>query len=382
MGFRSGLGTQVKVSIIGCGVVGATIAYRLSQLNRVEVQVYERHRPQQLEATGAALGVLMAAISTRLKGKHLKLRLESLLLYETLIPELEHATGLDIPYNRNGILQLCFEPAALERWQTTQRVRQQQGFTLELWQPERLFERFPELAEARSLETGAAPVGAVYSPQDRQLNPAALTQALIQAAIHQGAQFHFESAICEFRMQQVEEQNRITHLCTSQTADPADWVVIAAGLGSAPLTHILDQPIPLQPVLGQALHLRCSQTLRLNSPVMNGCDVHLVPLNAHELWVGATVEFPPENSRSLEPNPSDLEGVRQQAIALYPALTGAEVLQTWQGLRPRPSDRAAPVIEQLPGYQNVLVATGHYRNGVLLAPITAKKIQTFLEAAM
>jgi glycine oxidase len=52
------------------------------------------------------------------------------------------------------------------------------------------------------------------------------------------------------------------------------------------------------------------------------------------------------------------------------------------GLRPRPSERAAPVIEQLPGYQNVLIATGHYRNGVLLAPITAKKIQAFLEAAM
>jgi glycine oxidase len=373
----------VKVGIIGSGVVGAAIAYRLSKTKNLQVQVYERHSPKHFEATGAALGVLMAAISTRLKGKHLKLRLESLVLYETLVPELEQRTGLDIAYNRNGILQLCFDSAAFERWEKTQRVRQQQGFTLERWSQQQLFQRFPELAEGRSLETGAIAVGAVYSPQDRQLNPAVLTQALIQGAVQNGAQFHFETPISAFRMQPSEGQNRITHLCTAQNAAPVDWLVISAGLGSAALTHALDQPIPLQPVLGQALHLRCQKPLPLNSPVINGCDVHLVPLNAHELWVGATIEFPSENADlSLKPNPADLEQVRQQAIALYPALADAEILRTWQGLRPRPSERAAPVIEQLPGHQNVLIATGHYRNGVLLAPITAEKIQRFLEAAL
>jgi glycine/D-amino acid oxidase-like deaminating enzyme len=67
-----------------------------------------------------------------------------------------------------------------------------------------------------------------------------------------------------------------------------------------------------------------------------------------------------------------------EAIALYPALAQGTILETWSGLRPRPMERAAPVIEPLAGYRNVLVASGHYRNGVLLAPITAVRVGDWL----
>ncbi|WP_404789097.1 NAD(P)/FAD-dependent oxidoreductase [Altericista sp. CCNU0014] len=371
----------MNVGIIGGGVVGAAIAYRLSKMPGVAIHVCERNPPQRLESTGAALGVLAAVISSKLKGKHLKLRLESLRLYEALIPELMERTGLDIPYNRHGILQLFFDAEDFERWSKTKAVRQQQGFTLECWPRETLVERFPELAAARSRDTGAIAVGAVYSPQDRQLDPTALTRSLIRGAIQNGAQFHFNTVATDFCVEAVQTRQRVARLCTSQDAIPVDWVVIAAGLGSAALTQSLAQPIQIRPVLGQALHLHCPQVLRPDSPVIDGRDVHLVPLSRDELWVGATVEFPDEKA-VLEPNPADLERVRQQAIALYPALADAEILRTWHGLRPRPDERAAPVIEQLPGYQNVLIATGHYRNGVLLAPVTAEKIRAYLEAAM
>jgi glycine oxidase len=147
------------------------------------------------------------------------------------------------------------------------------------------------------------------------------------------------------------------------------------------LTQALDNPIQIRPVLGQALHLRCPQVMRWDSPVINGEDIHLVPLSEDELWVGATVEFP-DGAPEIEPNPAALERVKEQAIALLHPLANAEILRTWQGLRPRPEERAAPVIGPLPGYQNVLIASGHYRNGVLLAPITAQKISADLEAAM
>jgi glycine oxidase len=370
----------VKVGIIGGGIVGAAIAYRLSKMPGVAVQVYERNCPKDLESTGAALGVLTAVISSKLKGKHLKLRLESLRLYEDLIPELVERTRLNIPYNCHGILQLHFDTVEFERWVKTQSVRLQKGFTLERWSRQTLVQRFPALGEARSLDTGAIAVGAVYSPQDRQVDPKLLTEALIQGAIQNGAQFHFGTPISSFGLATGEKPQRVTHLCTPQDTIPVDWVVVAAGLGSAALTQSLEQPIQIRPVLGQALHLRCPKALPLDSPVIYGDDVHLVPLSQDELWVGATVEYP-EAEMPLEPNPSDLEQVRQRAIALYPALADAEILRTWQGLRPRPDERAAPVIEPLPGYQNVLIATGHYRNGILLAPITAQKIQAYLEAA-
>lgn len=370
----------MKVGIIGGGVVGAAIAHNLSKIPNLEIQVFEQSPPNHFDSTGAALGVLSAVICSKLKGKHLKLLLESLRLYETLIPQLIAQTGLNIPCNRNGILQLFFNTEDFERWHKTQEVRAKQGFVLEHWSQQVLAQRFPELVEARSLSTGERAVGAVYSPQDRQLDPMALTQALIQGAIQHGAQFHFNTPISNFRIETSDEQQRVSHLC-SREEFPVDWVVVSAGLGSEALTQALAKPIQIRPVLGQALHLRCSKSLRLDSPVINGEDMHLVPLSEDELWVGATVEFP-DGAPVIEADSAELERLMKKAIALLPSLANADILRTWQGLRPRPEERAAPVIGLVPGYENVLIASGHYRNGVLLAPITTEKIRAYLEAAM
>ena len=105
----------------------------------------------------------------------------------------------------------------------------------------------------------------------------------------------------------------------------------------------------------------------------------MVPLNQTEIWVGATVEFPdPVTRQPLVADTALLEKVRQQAIALYPDLAQAEGVETWSGLRPRPAERAAPIIEWLPNYHNVIIATAHYRNGVLLAPVTAHKVDDMI----
>jgi glycine/D-amino acid oxidase-like deaminating enzyme len=136
----------------------------------------------------------------------------------------------------------------------------------------------------------------------------------------------------------------------------------------------------LIPVLGQAIHLKLDRPLgKINfQPVITGNDVHIVPLNggeqATEYWVGATVEFPSDGG-AIEAAPALLDEVMQQAIAFCPALATAKRLETWSGLRPRPEGRSAPIIDYLPGFSNILLATGHYRNGVLLAPATAQAIR-------
>ncbi len=374
---------RVRVGIIGGGAVGAAIAYRLSKVPGLEIRLFDQRKPDTLDSTGAALGVLMAVLCSKLKGRHLKSLLQSLQLYETLIPELVHQTGGEIPYNRQGILQLHFDDAELVRWHKTQSVRQNQGFTLEIWSQAELKDRFPELNQAQSLENRSFAVGAVYSPDDRQVNPTALTQALLQGATQNGGQIYFSTPVAQFQTKLQNEQTVVTHLGTHQGDVPVDWLIIAAGLGSTPLTQELKQPILIQPVLGQAMHLRCPVPLRSTSPVITGEGLHLVPLNAQELWVGATVEFADADpNQSPEPDPQQLEHLLQRAISMCPALKQAEVLRTWQGLRPRPSERAAPVIELLPGYRNVLIASGHYRNGVLLAPLTAERVWGILQTAL
>ncbi len=371
-----------QVVIIGCGVVGATIAYELSQIAGLEITVLDRQPPAQA-STGAALGVLMGIISQKIKGRAWALRQSSLQRYATLIPELE-AIGLEVPHNQQGILRLCFEGEDQPRWQALKEIRQAQGWRLEIWESDRLQSCCPQVMNARV-------VGAVYSPQDTQIDPTALTLALVKAAQQNGVTFHFNAEVKSFECTLGSAQNtgsaqnsglaqnscQTVHTQTDRFS--ADWVVIAAGLGSTALTQVSPQPLEIRPVLGQALRVKLAQPLgdRAFQPVITGEDIHIVPLGNGEYWVGATVEFPTDTGNVVAAD-DRLQEVWQGAIALCPALADATILRTWSGLRPRPHNRPAPIVEPLMGYTNILLATGHYRNGVLLAPATAQQIREMI----
>ncbi|MBW4487059.1 MAG: FAD-binding oxidoreductase [Trichocoleus desertorum ATA4-8-CV12] len=360
-----------RVAVVGCGVVGAAIAYELSQIPGLTIAVFDRQLPAQA-ATGAALGVLMGIISHKVKGKAWQLRLASMQRYETLIPELEAIAGCTIPWNRNGILKLCFADEDLTKWQTLAEARQNQGWPLEILDAAQLQAHYPYL-NPDSINA------AIYSPRDRQVDPVALTHALVTAAECNGVTFHFDAAV-EAVTSSAEAQNSqsCSQLHTTVGNFDVDWLVVAAGLGSTPLTASLQQSIEIRPVLGQALHLQLDQPLDIlgKQPVITGNDVHIVPLGSNQCWVGATVEFAADEE--VVADEGQLQTVLEQAIAFCPALAKATVLRTWSGLRPRPEGRPAPIIGPLPGYSNVLLATGHYRNGVLLAPGTAQMIRQLI----
>ncbi|HEY9671239.1 MAG TPA: FAD-dependent oxidoreductase [Waterburya sp.] len=363
------------VVIIGCGVVGAAIAYELSQVSGLEITVFDRQNPAQ-GSTGAALGVLMGAISKK-KGRAWQLRQTSMQRYETLIPELEALTGRQIPFNRTGIVMLRFAGEDLASWEKLVKTRQSQGWQLEIWDTQDVQSHCPQVLNDNM-------VGAIYSPQDRQVDPMALTQALVAAAEINGVTFRFGVTVEGVKAKVLDECDRriCSQLDTNTESLDIDYVVVAAGLGSLPITASLKQPVEIKPVLGQALHLRLERPLGCPhfQPVITGNDVHIVPVGERDYWVGATVEFPDQTGAVIA-EPTLLETVRQEAIAFCPALAEATILRTWSGKRPRPEGRPAPIIGQLPGYSNVLLATGHYRNGVLLAPATAQAIREQLLVA-
>ncbi len=355
-----------RVVVIGCGVVGATIAYELSLVPGLKITVLDRQQPAQ-GATGAALGVLMGAISKKIKGRAWQLRESSMQRYETLIPELETLTQRQIPFNRQGILMLCFAEEDLVSWQPLVETRASQGWHLEIWHKAQIQSHCPQLNHEKM-------IGAIYSPQDRQVDPTALTQALIIAAQKNGVDFKFGVAATE-----IKSSSEVLSIQTTEGQLDLDWLIVASGLGSTPLLAQLKQPTTIKPVLGQALHLQLPKPLgNLDfQPVITGDDVHIVPVGDGQYWVGATVEFP-DQAGEVVAEAALLEKVRQQALSFCPALAEATTLRTWCGLRPRPDGRPAPVIEKLPGYSNILLATGHYRNGVLLAPATAQKIREMI----
>lgn len=360
---------MTRVVVIGCGVVGAAIAYELSQVPELQVTVLDQHLPGQA-ATGAALGVLMGAISQKAKGRAIAMRFASLQRYETLIPELEALTGKPLAFNRQGILALGVNQSTLASWAQLVEIRRSQGWNLQLLDRPQLQADFPQVQ-------GEAIVGALYSPQDRQVDPTALTSALVTAAASRGVTFRFQTQV----MPPLNTMSTGWHeLHTSDGVLTADWVVVAAGLGTSAITTALHASLEIRPVLGQALQVHLPQPLGHAhlQPVITCEDVHLVPVGDGNYWIGATVEFPPEQGE-LVAEPDLLQRVREQAIAFCPALSTAKIVRTWSGLRPRPTGRPAPVIEFLPGHPNVLVASGHYRNGVLLAPATAEQVRRLIK---
>lgn len=352
----------MNVLIIGCGIIGATIAYELSQVKELNITVIDQQPPAQA-STGAALGVLMGIISHKIKGKAWQLRETSIRRYETLIPELEQLTGEKIPCNRQGIISLCLEGEDLGKWEELIEIRHKQGWELEIWDTTKLQRICPQIENEKI-------IGAIYSPSDRQINPTALTLALVQAAIKNGVTFKFGVNVKDIQSQQIE---------TTDATYAADWIVLAAGLGSTPLTAQLQQTVDIRPVLGQALHLRLPYLLGDPNfqPAITGNDVHIVPVGAGDYWVGATVEFP-HDQQEIQQDTQLLESLRQQAYSFCPDLVAATTIRSWSGLRPRPEGRPAPIIGKLPGFDHILLATGHYRNGVLLAPATAIAIREMI----
>ncbi len=383
----------MNVVIIGCGVIGAAIAYELSQIKDLKVTVVDKQPPLQDASTKAALGVLMGIISHKIKGNAWLMRQTSVQRYEAWIPELEALTGRTIPFNRQGILSLCFEGDNLSEWEKLVEIRHSQCWSLDIWDTAQLKKNCPQIDNEKI-------IGAVYSPSDRQVDPTALTLALVEAARHYGVTFNFGVKVLGITLpSSLAEEKGEWGLChqieTTEGKISADWFVVAAGLGSSALaqslnpsdsklqkgslTSQLKQNVDIRPVLGQASHVRLGHFLGNPDfqPVITGNDVHIVPVGNGDYWVGATVEFP-LNGQETQPNRELLESVKQQAIAFCPDLAKATVVRTWSGLRPRPEGRPAPIISKMPGFSNVLLATGHYRNGILLAPATATAIREMI----
>lgn len=354
---------MTKIAIIGAGVVGGAIAYELSRIPQLNITLLDRHGAAS-GATGAALGVLMGVMSMKKKGRAWALRHTSMKRYETLIPELEDITKIHIPYTK-GILKLLFPEDNLVKWEQLSEIRRYQGYQLEIWPP-------AQVEKSLSYINTNNIIGAVYSPGDGQVNPTILTQTLIAGAQINGADCQFDVNVDNI----ILNSDKIKLETTAESLN-VDWLVISAGLGSTPLTASLKETIAIGPVLGQGLELKLEQGLGDGQPVISGDDVHIIPLPEGSYWVGATVEFPQEKGEVV-PDPEMLAEVKRKAIAVCPSLAHGTMVRTWWGLRPRPQGRFAPIIEKLPGYDRVLLATGHYRNGILLAPATAIAIRNLL----
>ena len=295
----------------------------------------------------------MAEVYQRRSGRGWRLRRRSMELLQ------QWQKQLQLPIQR-GLLLLASEP---QEWERQQRLVKQSQ-CLELLSPADLKAR---VNQASLPELPAGVLGGVWSSGDGQLDPMQWIQGLQDSGAEQGLERLETSVIGIDGDGSGPWQLRLSN----GSGLSCDWLLIAAGLGSSGLLESLGLSLPLEPVLGQALELQLSS----GQNSWNGCliwkGVNLVPQPNRRLWLGATVEPGAEASAPALAELQSLEGTAPGW------LQQAKVLRQWQGVRARPSGQPAPVLEQ--PQPRLLVVSGHYRNGILLAPACAEWAATQIQ---
>ena len=343
----------MSVLIVGGGVIGCAIAYYLAKAGAAATLLERGEIGGQ--ASGAAAGMLVPALEEASSESFRDLYLASLQLYPSLVEALREETGIDVQYTPSGLLLVARTEDRAESLRGFLRTRGSSGDDFE-WVERDVLRRLEHTLTDRVL-------GAAYSPEGRHVNPGLLTQALARAALARGVALRQGAAVTTF----LRRGSRVLGVRTSGgDMIAADRIVLAAGPWTRALGRRLGVDIPTRPMRGQMLAYRSTAVRH----IIWGEDGYLVPKAGGFLFAGATVEdagFRPWITRR------GLASLRRMAVGLVPALRYAGVASTWAGLRPGSPD-GHPIIGLLSDMENVYVATGHFRNGVLLAPVTGKLV--------
>lgn len=334
------------VVVVGGGLIGVTCALELARRGR-RVLVLERGVPGA-EASGAAAGILGAQLEAHEPGAEAELLLESRAMYPAFAASLEAETGVSVGLRRCGVLRACAPGAAheLERAVTWQRAR---GLSVE-W-----LDAPVEPAVSDALTQ------AVRFADDGQIDPPKLFAAASIAAARAGVVLR---PATEVRRVLVERDRAVGVELGGGEALRAPDVVLAAGawsscLGGAPVDDV-------RPVRGQIVELGLPAPLF--SHVVFGPGAYLVPRADGRVLVGSTMEHVGFERRVTAGGARDL---LDAAVTIVPGLRDATLLGSWSGFRPH-SPRGPRVGAS--GVDGLTLATGHHRNGILLAPVTAARV--------
>ncbi|WP_375515456.1 glycine oxidase ThiO [uncultured Nostoc sp.] len=342
--------------IIGGGVIGLAIAIEL-KLRGASVTVL--CRDFQAAATYAAAGMLAPDAENIPNGAMRSLCWRSRALYPDWTRKLEELTGLNTGYRSCGILAPIFEEAEGQGAEE-QRSR---GESLSFSSPAYWLNK--EAIHQYQSGLGAEVGGGWWYPEDAQVDNKALAQVLWTAAESVGVELKDGITVEAF----LQQQGQVVGVQTNAGIIRAAHYVLASGAWSNELL-----PIPVLPRKGQMLSVRIPEfapELPLKR-VLFGQDIYIVP-RGDRLVLGATSEdvgFMPNNT------PEGIQKLLQAAIRLYPQLKHYPIQEFWWGFRPVTPDEL-PILGTT-HCQNLTFATGHYRNGILLAPVTAALIADFI----
>lgn len=345
---------NAEVLIIGGGVMGLSIARELHKKGVSRITIVERGEIGK-EASYAAAGMLAPQAEADKADDFFHFCTQSNALYPNFAQALSDETGVDIELDRSGTLYLAFtEEDAVEilhryDWQT------RAGLEVKLLSKE----------ETRKAEPFVSPDvrESLFFPNDLQVENRKLLLALQKYSELNGIEIRAQIGIKNLLI----EAGQITGAETASEKFYADKVVLATGawtsfikLGNTTL------PVSIKPIRGQMISFQT--TKRLFQRVIYSPRGYIVPRADGRVLSGATVEDAGFNNAVTD---AGINSLRKTALEIAPTLGNFEIGEKWAGLRPFAAD-GLPVLGELAGFENLFAATAHYRNGILLAPLTAK----------
>ncbi len=351
-------GSAPDVLVVGGGIIGTLTALALAGRG-ARVAVAERGRPGR-EASWAGAGILSPIYPWRYPEALSRLVNRSLALYPDLAARLEAVSGVDPQLRRTGLIVPVF--AASEWADLAPALPWSERFG---WRAERL-----NAHEARRVEPALADgvAGAVFWPDVAQVRNPRLARGAEAAARDAGVTYHTGADVTGF----IRKGGRVTAVRTATGTLKAGRFLLAAGSWSGGLAREAGLDLPVAPVKGQILLLK-AEPGRL-ARIVKHDRAYLVPRADGRILVGATMEMAGFDRRTTLEALHFLSGA---LLSMAPGLAGAEVERHWMGFRPGTPD-GLPYLGKAPGLDNVFVAAGHYRNGVILAPATAEAMACLL----
>lgn len=344
------------VVVLGGGVIGCATA-RLLARRGLRVALVERARCGG-EASGAAAGMLGVQSESH-DPLMLELGLASARLFPPLLAALHEETGLQVEYWREGALEVAFsaadEPELVARraWLTAA------GTPVETLEARQLLALEPAVSRRAR--------GGILLPLDARLDNGALTAALARAAVAAGCTLREQEAVHSV----VVERGAVAGVVTSAGRLACGAVVNAMGAWAGRVRGMT--PLPIEPVRGQIAVVQAARPPCRHA--LASRRVYAVARRDGRVLLGSTQERVGYRKRVTA---GGLAGILAHAVELAPAFARLPLVASWAGLRPGSAD-GRPIIGVDPAVRGYVVATGHYRNGILLAPLTAELVAEALD---
>ena len=353
-----------EIAVIGAGVIGNCTAWHLGELgheiNLIEPKAQEsQNRDFPNNGTSASLGILMGNVFRRTKGRAWNLRKESMATWPKWIRKLQAVEG-DLTIN-TPLIQIA--SSIEEEKKIADFVRSQSSRGLEILSIDQIKNLQPSLEYVK--------FNGLISYNDGWLNPIKLQKSLIKAQ-RQFAVNQINDHVVKLERCQKKSNGRWTIYLEKNEKLTVNTVVICAGMNSEGLIKDLGYRFNTTPVVGQAIEVKIDNVSWENWPaVLVKEGINLIPIDTNKIILGATLEPGLKHSQQCLREIFSLKGCAPKWL-----LEG-EICKKWYGIRARPANQPAPILEKPePG---LILATGLYRNGILLAPATTKWIASQIE---